>query len=104
MRRVGIFSVVSALTCVLTAAIGLASANATENKAEWAVNEGAGLVKLTKAEGLSEAITTKQTGLSSRRLEQVSPSNAIKSRSSAKVKSPGKRKLRLSRSFLKAAK
>jgi tagatose-1,6-bisphosphate aldolase non-catalytic subunit AgaZ/GatZ len=59
MRRVGIFSVVSALTCVLTAAIGLASANATENKAEWAVNEGAGLVKLTKAEGLSEAITTK---------------------------------------------
>jgi hypothetical protein len=59
MRRVGIFAAVSALACVLAMVVGLASANATANKAEWAVNEGAGLVKLTKAEGLSEAIATK---------------------------------------------
>jgi hypothetical protein len=59
MRRVSIFAAASALACVLAVVVGLASADATENKAEWAVNEGAGLVKLTKAEGLSEAIATK---------------------------------------------
>jgi len=59
MKRANSLAAMGALACVLAVLLGLASASATENKAEWAVNEGAGLVKLTKAEGLSEAITTK---------------------------------------------
>jgi hypothetical protein len=59
MQRAKTFGAMGMLVCVLTALLGLANASATENKAEWAVNEGAGLVKLTKAEGLSATITTK---------------------------------------------
>jgi hypothetical protein len=61
MRRTSIFSLLVAIACVLVATIGSAGANATENKAEWAVNKGGGTLEALKAgepEALSEAITT----------------------------------------------
>lgn len=56
MRRVGVLSTLALIICALSA-----SASATENKAEWAVNKGAGLeaLKVGEAEALSETITTR---------------------------------------------
>jgi hypothetical protein len=62
MRRVSILSMLVAIACVVGATFASAGANATENKAEWAVNKGGGILEALKtgeAEALSEAITTK---------------------------------------------
>ena len=60
MRRASILSMFVAMTCALGATFASVSANATENKAEWAVNKGSGLeaLKAGESEALSEAITT----------------------------------------------
>jgi hypothetical protein len=62
MRRASILSMLVAMTCALGATFASVSANATENKAEWAVNKGSGLeaLKTGESEALSEAIATNQ--------------------------------------------
>ena len=61
MRHASILSMFVAIAYVLFATFGSAGANATENKAEWAVNKGGGKLEALKAgeaEALSEAIAT----------------------------------------------